>query len=415
MKKIGIYGGTFDPIHKGHVQAALAFLQESELDALYIMPAAIPPHKEISSLVSASNRFRMCELAFEDHAEYGKRIFVSDYEINAGGASFTVLTLRHFEKCADEIEFLCGTDMFLSMDRWYEAAEIFARATIAYVRRECDVELDAVLEEKKREYERLYGARIKCLQKEPIELASSDVRGALASGKNIKELVPENVYSYIKEKSLYGEHKKMITEEMLDVLREKVKGSMSEKRFRHTLGVEREAARLSAIYAPDKMMKMRAAALLHDITKEYCFEKQLKTCEEFGIIIDTLDRLTPKTFHARTAAVLIPDLYPEYDDNDIVSAVRYHTTGRADMGICECILYLADYIEDTRTFPDCVKLREHFYRGLADCKDEADKYALLYDTMVISFDMTMSGLISDGVPICHDTVDARNSFILLKK
>ncbi len=206
----------------------------------------------------------------------------------------------------------------------------------------------------------------------------------------------------------------MITEEMLGLLRESVKAYMGEKRYKHTLGVEREAARLCAIYAPEKESEMRAAALLHDITKEYSLEKQLKTCEKFGIMVDVLDRMAPKTFHQRTAAALIPSLFPEYDMPDIISAVRYHTTGRADMSICECILYLADYIEDTRTFPDCVKLREHFYSGLDMCKSADDRLALLYDTMVISFDMTMSGLISDGVPICHDTVDARNSFIFLK-
>ena len=140
----------------------------------------------------------------------------------------------------------------------------------------------------------------------------------------------------------------------------------------------------------------------------------MKICEKFGIMVDALDKMTPKTFHQRTAAALIPTLFPEYDTPDIVSAVRYHTTGKADMSLCECILYLADYIEDTRTFPDCVKLREHFYTGLEKCKSADERLALLYDTMVISFDMTMSGLISDGVPICHDTVDARNSFIFLK-
>ncbi len=207
----------------------------------------------------------------------------------------------------------------------------------------------------------------------------------------------------------------MITEEMLTSLREKVKSCMSEKRYRHTLGVEREAAALSEIYAPDKVMEMRAAALLHDITKEYSFEKQLKICEKFDIMVEALEYRTPKTFHAKTAAALIPLDYSEYADPDIISAVRYHTTGRANMSMCECILYLADYIEDTRTFPDCVKLREYFYSNLANCKSGDDRLALLCDTMIISFDMTMSGLLSDGVPICHDTVDARNSFIILKK
>lgn len=206
----------------------------------------------------------------------------------------------------------------------------------------------------------------------------------------------------------------MITEEMLALLRKDVGGRMSEKRYRHTLGVEREAAALCEVYLPEKKNEMRAAALLHDMTKEYSLEKQLKICEEFGIMVGVSDRMAPKTFHAKTAAALIAALYPDYDLPEIVSAVRYHTTGRADMSMCECILYLADYIEDTRTFPDCVKLREFFYSGLAGCADEKERIAILYDTMILSFDMTIKGLIEDGVPICRDTTDARNSFIVRK-
>ncbi len=202
-KKIGIYGGTFDPIHNGHVRAALAFLEQSDVDILYIMPAAIPPHKELVSHVSAESRLRMCELAFCDHGEFGKRIIVSDYEVKQGGASYTVLTLRHFEKYADEIEFLCGTDMFLSLDTWYEAPEIFRRAKIAYVRRESDVSLDAKIEAKLKEYKEKYGASIKCIEIAPTELASKDVRDIFEHKKNGGELVPPRVLEYIKENRLY--------------------------------------------------------------------------------------------------------------------------------------------------------------------------------------------------------------------
>lgn len=412
MKKIGIFGGTFDPVHNGHVLAALAFLEQSDIEKLYVIPTAVPPHKMRASSVSAEDRLRMCELAFEPCPGYGKRLFVSDHEIREGGRSYTVQTLRHFAKEADAIELLCGTDMFLTLDGWYMAPEIFARADIAYIRREKDSSLDGEIEEKKKEYEEKYGASVRRIDVSPFELSSSEVRDMLEAGNDVSGLVPLPVLEYIEKKRLYKRGGIMITEEMLSRLREDVKDGMSEKRYRHTLGVEREAAALCAVYAPEKKNEMRAAALLHDITKEYSLEKQLKICERFGIIVNTLDKMAPKTFHAKTAAALLGELYPEYDIPDIVSAVRYHTTGRADMSICECILYLADYIEDTRTFPDCVRLRGYFYTGLAKCGTENDKLALLYDTMTLSFDMTIKGLVEDGVPICHDTTDARNSFIV---
>lgn len=203
MKKIGIYGGTFDPIHNGHVRAALAFLCQSELDLLYIMPAANPPHKKQGNRTPAEQRLRMCELAFCELCEFGNKIIVSDYEIRQGGASYTVLTLRYFEKYADEIELLCGTDMFLSLDSWYEAPEIFRRAKIAYVRRESDASLDQKTALKAKEYEEKYGARVRRIEIDPLELASSEIRKDFESENGGEDAVPYRVAKYIKENRLY--------------------------------------------------------------------------------------------------------------------------------------------------------------------------------------------------------------------
>ncbi len=203
MKKIAIYGGTFDPIHNGHVRAALAYLRQSDVDMLYVIPTAIPPHKKQASSVSAADRLKMCELAFSGLPEYGKRITVSDHEIRSGGESYTVLTLRHFACEADEIELLCGTDMFLILDEWYMAEEIFLRAKIAYIRRESDASLDSVIEQKKREYEKKFGASVRCIDVAPTELASSEVRENLGSDDSIEKLVPKKVDEYIRSHHLY--------------------------------------------------------------------------------------------------------------------------------------------------------------------------------------------------------------------
>ena len=126
-----------------------------------------------------------------------------------------------------------------------------------------------------------------------------------------------------------------ITEAMLDSLRESVSSGMSEKRFRHTAEVEKMVARLSKLYAPEKSLELRAAALLHDITKEYSTTLQIKLCAEYGLTVTDCDLNAPKTFHARTAAALIPDKYPEFDVGEVVSSVRWHTTGREGMTLCE--------------------------------------------------------------------------------
>ncbi|MBQ7337717.1 MAG: bis(5'-nucleosyl)-tetraphosphatase (symmetrical) YqeK [Clostridia bacterium] len=207
-----------------------------------------------------------------------------------------------------------------------------------------------------------------------------------------------------------------ITEQMLDELRAALRDTMSEKRYAHTLGVERMAKRLGELYCPDKIALLRAAALLHDITKEETFEKQLQLCEQFGIIVDELDRMAPKTFHAKTAAALIPVKYPEFADPIVIGAVRWHTTGRAEMTLYEHLIYLADYIDDTRKFEDCVKLRDMFWNPAPACMGEKERMRHLLRILIASYDFTISGLLEEGAPISADTFHARNQLLLrLKK
>ena len=201
-------------------------------------------------------------------------------------------------------------------------------------------------------------------------------------------------------------------EEQLASLRKKISSIMSAKRFYHTAEVEKMAARIGKIYAPEKTDVLRAATLLHDITKEYPTEKQLQICREFGIITSKQDILTPKTFHAKTAAVLIPALYPEFADSEVVSAVRWHTTGREDMTLLEKIVYLADYIDESRKFDDCVKLRNIFWDACPQNMSAEERDRHLTKTLLVSFDMTLAGLISENAPISDDTFKARNSLIL---
>ena len=202
------------------------------------------------------------------------------------------------------------------------------------------------------------------------------------------------------------------TEEQLSKLREKISSTMSEKRFAHTAAVEKMAERIGRIYAPDKLDLLRAAGLLHDITKEYSTEKQLQICREFGIITTKQDILTPKTFHAKTAAVLIPVLYPEFADEEVVSAVRWHTTGNEDMSLLQKIVYLADYIDESRKFEDCVKLRNLFWDACPEKMTQKERDEHLTKTLVVSFNMTLAGLISENAPVSDDTFKARNSLIL---
>ncbi len=202
-----------------------------------------------------------------------------------------------------------------------------------------------------------------------------------------------------------------ITKEMLDELRVSIQKSMSPKRYSHTCAVETMVARLCELFCPENTTELRAAALLHDLTKEESLEKQLQLCREFDIIVQSGDVLAPKTFHAKTAAALIWRDYPDFASEAVVSAVRWHTTGHADMTLSEQLLYLADYIDDSRMFPDCVRLRNYFWRADPAAMDECARMAHLYDTLILSFDMTMRHLLDENATISLDTILARNALI----
>ncbi|MBQ9780712.1 MAG: HD domain-containing protein [Clostridia bacterium] len=197
----------------------------------------------------------------------------------------------------------------------------------------------------------------------------------------------------------------------LDALRSSVMAEMSPFRFTHTAAVEDMTARLCALYCPEKTMLLRAAALLHDLTKEKKAPEQEALCEQLGIALTPTDRMSPKTHHAKTAAALIPVRYPGFADDELVAAVRYHTTGRAGMTLSEKLIYLADYIDESRTFPDCVTLRTCFWGADPESMSMQERLSLLDDVIILSFDMTIRALLSEGAPISPDTVSARSSLL----
>ena len=197
----------------------------------------------------------------------------------------------------------------------------------------------------------------------------------------------------------------------LRALRERIKPYLKEKRYSHTLEVEEEAARIGAVYLPHKIGKLRISALLHDITKRAPLEKQLQYCEEFGIMLSAGDAASPKVFHAITAAALARRDFADTVDEEIISGIRWHTTGCDRVSLFSAIVYPDDYIGPSRPFHDCVTLRDYFWGEMPDGEDPLGQTVHFCKTMVLSFDLTIQNLIRDGEPICSDTVLARNCFL----
>ncbi len=203
-----------------------------------------------------------------------------------------------------------------------------------------------------------------------------------------------------------------IAEVELESLRKRISEGMSERRYLHTLAVEEMAGRIADLYCPENKNKVRAAALLHDMTKELPPERHIEICREYGETLLPEDISAIKTLHSRTAAILIPMRYPEFSDIEIINAVRYHTTGCANMTLCEKIIYLSDYIDDTRKHWDCVKLRNMFWDAEPEKMSESERMTHLDLVVLEAVNTTINSLIEDRKIISCDTISARNSLLL---
>ena len=199
ITRIGIYGGTFAPIHNGHVNAAKAFMEQMQLHYLFVIPTALDPSKIRDEGDEARHRMKMCELAFE--GESG--VVISDMEIEKGGISYTVDTLRALAREDRRLFMLVGTDMALKLDSWREPEEIFKLCYPTYVRRESDKLLENQIIEKNTKYLNDYGKICRRIMTPEIELSSTEIREMVKRGEDISNLVPEKVAEYIKENKLY--------------------------------------------------------------------------------------------------------------------------------------------------------------------------------------------------------------------
>lgn len=197
--RTGLMGGTFNPPHMGHINAARAAKEELSLDRLIFIPTGTPPHKEMAEH-SATTEQRL-EMTYLAAKTLGAE--VSDIETRREGKSFTVYTLRELHKKYpdDELWLIMGTDMFLSLETWFCFEEIFSLASVAAVAREDDdkEKLFAYSEYLKDKH----GAKTRVLEVAALTVSSTELR----PGKNRKELqkfLPPEVYDYIIRKNLYG-------------------------------------------------------------------------------------------------------------------------------------------------------------------------------------------------------------------
>ncbi|MGN0985500.1 MAG: bis(5'-nucleosyl)-tetraphosphatase (symmetrical) YqeK [Candidatus Enterenecus sp.] len=355
--KIGIYGGSFNPPHLGHMAAARAAMAALGLDRLLIVPACDPPHKALPA-GSATPEQRLEMTAIMADLLPGAECW--DVEIAREGISYTVDTLEEAKRLWPEAELwlLMGTDMFLTLQEWRNPERILELAGVcAFGREQGDEER---LFAPQREYlSRSFGGKIATLSiPDLVEVSSTLIRERLARG-DWTCLAP-SVYGYILRKGLYGtsaDLTRLTVEELRCVSYSMVKA----KRLAHIRGTEETAVELARRWGADPE-KLRRAAILHDCTKYLPLEEHLAICDRYGIALDEMERGAEKLLHAKSGAALAKYVFGQ--DDEIFTAILYHTTARGNMTLAEKILYLADYMEPNRDFPEVEELRRLAWEDL---------------------------------------------------
>lgn len=386
MQRIGLFGGTFNPIHMGHLRLAGAFVQALSLDRLIVIPDYMPPHKDAPDLASAADRYNMCRLAAASipNAE------VSDFELRRQTKSYTVHTLQHFSALYPDAElfFIMGSDMFVTLESWYDTKTLFSLATMCAGARthgeyERLIEYAAALNKK--------GVTTCVVDIEPYAASSTDIREGLRQVGSAKhQALPQPVCRYIDTVRPYGGERE-------DVLfyKKKIAARLSEARYEHSVCVAKEAATLSILFGADES-KAYIAGLIHDIAKEIPQDEQLQMLKKSGIILDGVEQKTPKLWHAILGAQLVRSL--GINDEQIINAIRYHTTAREGITLLEQVVYLADWISFERSFQAARTIRERIAFGL----DSATLCAL---------SVSIAGLAKKESSLHIDTVKAYNSFL----
>ena len=350
MSRIGVYGGSFNPPHTGHVLAAVELIRTLKLDKLLIVPAADPPHKTIwAGSPSPEARLAMCRAAFNGIPG----VVVSDLEIRRAGKSYTVDTLTELSARTprDDLFWIMGTDMLLTFRLWREPERIASLATLAVMRRSENAELWDQTCREAAALQHDLNARVVTVENDCVPVSSTTVRRLIAF--HAPDYLPDSVEAMIRENGWYlcGAQLHGLP---IDRLREISLELHDEKRRAHVIGTAETAHALAERWGADPEVAYRAG-ILHDITKALGGREQLHLCKKYDMMLTPFQRENPKLLHAKTGAVVAKEIFGESEE--LTQALWWHTTGRARMTLLEKILYIADYMEPNRRFAGVEELR----------------------------------------------------------
>lgn len=339
MARIGVYGGTFNPIHNSHIEIAKASLKQFKLDKLYFLVAGNPPHKNTAESISDINRLDMVRLAINKYKE-----FDIDYrEIYRAGKSYSYITFTeyHNEYPDDEIFFIMGSDSLINFKNWIKPEIISKYVTILVAPRLGDDLV--VLERAMLECKELFPGDFQLIDYSANNVSSSEIRNHIYNDSSIKKNIPKDVLGYIIEHNLYS-----YIYNNDDIIRvdEQMKKELKPGRYNHTIGVANMAYSLAVRWNYPSVNAM-IAGLLHDCAKCISDEKRLSICEKNNIPISEIEYKYPHLLHGKVGAFFCSNKYDIFDAQ-IAHSIAVHTTGCPNMNLLDKIIFVADYIEPGR-------------------------------------------------------------------
>lgn len=358
-KKIAIMGGTFNPIHYAHLVCAEFVQNKFNMDKIIFIPTGEPPHKQ--NLATKKDRYLMTQLATLENENF----LVSSIEIDRKGTTYTIDTLKEIKKLANfdiEIYFIIGIDAINQLFTWKDFEALFENTKFIVITR-TGYEICQDIENIKPEFkEKMFFCEMP-----NIEISSTKIRDMVDNEESISYLVPKLVEKYILKNNLYKKN----LEKKYEFYIEKIKQILPEKRFNHSLEVAKEAKKMAKNYGADEE-KAFLAGVLHDCAKYYSKEKINEICLENSYELDETIKKQIDIAHSFIGYFVSKNEYG-IEDFEILNAIKYHTTGKANMNLLEKIIYIADYIEPTRKyFKGLDKARYLAYKNI----DKAMEYIL---------------------------------------
>ena len=352
--RVGIMGGTFDPIHYGHLVAAHAAMEQLGLEEVVFLPTGTPAFKLDREITPGDVRFSMCYAATSDVDEFS----VNAMEVMRGGITYTAETLRQLSKMKNphmHFVFIMGADSASTLLRWRDQETLRSLASYAIVTRAGQKVAPETLEA-------LRGAvySLEVVESQTPLVSSTDIRARVLAGEDISRLVPPGVERIIREKQLYLPKPEGIddplSDEFFEARKAELQQRVNEHRFQHCLGVAEMCVRLAQEYGVD-VAKARLAGILHDWDKGYDDQGIRQRADELGMRIEPfVYNALPRVLHAHTAPVALRKAFPRVPA-DVLRAMDRHTVAACDMNDLDMVLYIADAIEPNRAYPEVDELR----------------------------------------------------------